>query len=102
MGRPFEGLHLFTNLIEATELLGVGLPWWRSGEESTCQSRRHRFDPDPGRSHMLRSNKARVPQLLNLRPKAWELQTLIPCAATTEAGGLKLVLCYGQSRHNEN
>ena len=23
----------------------VELPWWLSGEESTCQCRRHRFDP---------------------------------------------------------
>ena len=22
-----------------------GLPWWLSGKESTCQCRRHRFDP---------------------------------------------------------
>ena len=26
------------------ELLG-GLPWWFSGKESTCQCRRHGFDP---------------------------------------------------------
>ena len=23
----------------------LGLPWWLSGEESTCQCRRHGFDP---------------------------------------------------------
>ena len=23
----------------------AGLPWWLSGKESACQSRRHRFDP---------------------------------------------------------
>ena len=23
----------------------LGLPWWFSGRESTCQCRRHRFDP---------------------------------------------------------
>ena len=23
----------------------TGLPWWLSGKESTCQCRRHRFDP---------------------------------------------------------
>ena len=26
-----------------------GLPWWLSGEESTCQCRRHRFDPWSGK-----------------------------------------------------
>ena len=25
-----------------------GLPWWLSGKESTCQCRRHRFDPRVG------------------------------------------------------
>ena len=24
---------------------GEGLPWWRSGQEPTCQYRGHRFDP---------------------------------------------------------
>ena len=24
---------------------GIGLPWWLSGKESTCQCRRHGFDP---------------------------------------------------------
>ena len=24
---------------------GEGLPWWRSGQESPCQYRGHRFDP---------------------------------------------------------
>jgi len=23
----------------------MGLPWWLSGKELACQSRRHRFDP---------------------------------------------------------
>ena len=31
-----------------------GLPWWLSGKESTCQCRRHRFDPE--RSHVWGSN----------------------------------------------
>ena len=26
-----------------------GLTWWLSGEESTCQSRRHRYDPRFGK-----------------------------------------------------
>ena len=45
----------------------LGLPWWLSGKESTCQCRRHRFDPRvgegngytpvflPGKSHRQRS-----------------------------------------------
>ena len=41
--------------------------------------------PGPGRSHMLKSNKARAPQLLSLRSRAREPQQLSPCATTTEA-----------------
>ena len=41
--------------------------------------------PGPGRSHMPRSNEARVPQLLSLRSRAHEPQLLSPCATTTEA-----------------
>ena len=41
--------------------------------------------PDPGRSHMLQSNKTHMPQLLSLRSRAREPQLLSPCATTTEA-----------------
>ena len=41
--------------------------------------------PGPGRSHMPRSNWARVPQLLSLRSGAHDPQLLSPCATTTEA-----------------
>ena len=34
--------------------------------------------PDPGRSHIPRSNQACVPQLVSLCSKAWELQLLSP------------------------
>ena len=43
----------------------AGLPWWRSGKESTCQHRGHGFE--------LRSGKI---------PHAME--QLSPCATTTE------------------
>ena len=29
----------------ATEHAHTGFPWWLSGKESTCQCRRHGFDP---------------------------------------------------------
>ena len=41
--------------------------------------------PGPGRSHMPRSNKACVPQLLSLCSRAHEPQLLSPHATTTEA-----------------
>ena len=35
-----------TQQLNYTELiLGVGLPWWFNGKESTCQCRRCNFDP---------------------------------------------------------
>ena len=40
--------------------------------------------PGPGRSHMPRSNKAHVPQLLSLGSRAHEPQLLSPRATTTE------------------
>ena len=40
--------------------------------------------PGPGRSHMLWSNEARVPQLLSLCSRAHEPQLLSPHATTTE------------------
>ena len=41
--------------------------------------------PGPGGSHMLRSNWARVPQLLSLCSRAHEPQLRSPRATTTEA-----------------
>ena len=44
----------------------AGLPWWLSGKQSACQHRRHGFDPLSGRSHMLRGDQVRAPQLVSL------------------------------------
>ena len=41
--------------------------------------------PGLGRSHMLQSNEARAPQLLNLCSRSLEPQLLSPRATTTEA-----------------
>ena len=57
--------------------------------------------PGLGRSHMLRSNEARAPQLLSLHSGAWEPQLLSPCATTTEAARLEPVLRNKRSHHNE-
>ena len=34
-----------------------GLPWWLSGEESTCQCRRHGFNPSSGRTPACPSHR---------------------------------------------
>ena len=47
---------LFLTLVLKTD--AIGLLWWFSGKESTCQCRRNRFNPWSGRSHMLWSNSA--------------------------------------------
>ena len=53
--QPFEELSSFTNLpklkkpqmasFQPKSIIFPGLPWWLSGKESTCQFRRHRFNP---------------------------------------------------------
>ena len=50
--------------------------------------------PGPGRSHMLRSNEARVPQLLRLHSRAREPQLLKPAC-------LEPVLRNKRSHRNE-
>ena len=57
--------------------------------------------PGPGRSHMQRSNQARVPQLLSLRSRAHEPQLLSPRATTTEACASRALLCNKSSHHSE-
>ena len=42
------------------------LPWWLSGKESACSAGNTGSTLDPGRSHVLQSNEARVLQLLSL------------------------------------
>ena len=57
-----------TNTCQLLKRTG-GLPWWLSGRESTCQCRRHRFDP------WSRKSPHAVEQLSTC-PRAWEPQLL--------------------------
>ena len=57
--------------------------------------------PDPRRSHMLQSNKARLPQLLSLCSRAWKLQLLSLQAATAEVCTLEPVLCDKENQCDE-
>ena len=52
--------------------------------------------PGPGRSHMPRSNKAHVPQLLSPRSRAREPQLLSACTTTTEPASQKYWACRPQ------
>lgn len=57
---------------EGNRTQGWGLSWWLGGKESTCRAGDMGLIPDPGRSDILWSNRARAPQLLSLRSRAWE------------------------------
>ena len=57
---------------------GVGLPWWSSGYEPTCQCLGHRVNPWSGK--ILWSNQAQAPQLLSLHSRATTVRSL--CIAT--------------------
>ena len=63
--------------------LREGLPWWLSGEESSCQCGRHEFD-----SSSRKIPHAMEPLCYNYRAyeslRAWESKPLSPRAATTE------------------
>ena len=41
-----QGLNRTTDL----KVLPLGLPWWLSGKEAMCQSRRHVLNPWPGKN----------------------------------------------------
>ena len=62
-----------------------GLPDGSVVKTSPFNARDTSMIPDPGRSHMLQSNRACVPQLLSLFCGAQEPQPLGPEATTTEA-----------------
>ena len=55
-----------------------GLPWWRSGWESTCQCRGHGFEPWSGRI-------PHAPEQLGPCATATEPELQSPQATTTEA-----------------
>ena len=61
------------------------LPWWLSGEESTCQCRKHAFNSWSRK--LLHAVEQQTPKLHNCRlcSRAWELQLLSPRATAAEA-----------------
>ena len=70
----------FTALNKTTKITiknTVGLPWWHNGKESTCQCRRHRFDPWP--SNISHAEE----QLKPVHHNCW-VYTLEPGATTTD------------------
>ena len=53
---PFINFLLFT-----TANLWAGLPRWLNGQESTCQCRRHRFDPWVGKDPLQKETATHLP-----------------------------------------
>ena len=53
-----------------------GLPWWLSGKESTCQSRRQGFSSWSRKIPRATWQLSLWPQLLGLSSRAWETQLL--------------------------
>lgn len=53
-----------------------GLPWWLTGRESTCQCRRHKFDPWSGKILRATEQLNSAPQ--QEKPSQWEV-----CTTTT-------------------
>ena len=69
---------------QASELEGLGFPGGTVVKNPPANAGDTGSSPGPGRSHMPRSNEARVPQLLSLCFRAREPQLLSLRATTTE------------------
>ena len=96
--------HNFSNVKSSFEKV-QGFPGGAVVESPPAGAGDTGSSPDPGGSHMPRSNWARVPQLLSLRSRAFEPQLLSPSAATTEARALqqeKLPQWEAPARSNED
>ena len=63
----------------------VGLPWWLSGKESSCQRRKHKFNPWPWKIPHAAEHLSLCTTTVEPVSKTCEPQLLSPCATTTEA-----------------
>jgi len=54
--RPSEYQRDLNHQGKVKNSIHLGLPWWLSGKELTCQSRRHGFEPWSERFHVPRSD----------------------------------------------
>ena len=72
----------------------LGLPWWLSGEESTCQCWKRGVVPGSARIPHAAEQLGPVPLLLSLCSRAWEPQLLNPTC-------LELTLRNRRNHHND-
>ena len=68
----------------SNKTLNRGFPSGSVAKNLPANSEKMGSISDSGRYHMLWSNNACVPRLLNLCSRAWEPQQLSPCATTAE------------------
>ena len=68
----YQNIKLFTTPTTTC----LGLPWWFSGKESTCQHRRHGFNPWSGKIPHAKEELSTI----TIEPVLWS-----PGAAATEA-----------------
>ena len=78
-------MKISTSLLEKCKQNYEGLPWCLSGKESTCQCRRHRFNPWSRNIPHASEQLTHAPQLLSLCYRAWEPKLPSPHTATSEA-----------------
>ena len=63
----------------------LGLPCWLSGKESTCQCRRHRFNPWSRKIPHAAEQLSPCTTTTEPGCRTWELQPLSPRVTTTES-----------------
>ena len=69
--RGFPKIHFL-------KVTAMGFPWWLSGKESTCQCRKHGFEPRSRRIPHAAEQLSPCPTLLSLSARARESQLLKP------------------------
>ena len=81
--------------------LRCGFPWGSGVKNLPASAGDTGLIPGLGTAHRALSNQARVPKLLSLCSKAWELQLWSPGTSTTEARALEPMLHNKRSHHKE-
>ena len=61
------------------------VPWWLSGKESACQSRRHGFNPWSAKVPHVLGQLSLCATTIEPVPRTWEPQLLSSYAAAAEA-----------------
>jgi len=63
----------------------LDLPWWLSGKESTCQCRKHRFDPWSGKIPSAKEQQGPQATTTEVMLQSLAAATIEPTCHTDEA-----------------